>query len=108
MALPHVYLYAEFQVSVPFKDIDWAPINVEMKKFAGLQSKTWLSGANTHSVGGFYAFDTLENAQAYIDGLLIPFGRKINGNLAVRLFDADATRDASAAMGSPFFITENA
>ena len=38
MALPHVFLYAEFQVSVPFKDIDWAPINVEMKKFAGLLS----------------------------------------------------------------------
>lgn len=106
MAAPHVYLYAEYQVSIPFKDIDWAPINVEMKKYQGLQSKTWLSGVNTHSVGGFYAFDTLENAQAYIDGLLAPFAKKVGGNLAVRLFDADATREASAEMFSPFFAGE--
>jgi hypothetical protein len=103
MADVHVYLYAEYQVSIPFDKIDWAPINVEMKKFPGLISKTWLSGFNTYSVGGFYAFDTRENAQAYIDGLLIPFAAQVNGNLAVRLFDADATRDASIGMASPFF-----
>jgi len=103
MAIPHVYVYAEYQVSIPFDKIDWAPINVEMKKFPGLLSKTWLSGVNTHSVGGFYAFDTLENAQAYIDGLLTPFARQINGNLSARLFDADATAQASIGMDSPFF-----
>lgn len=103
MALPHVYVYAEYQVAIPFKDIDWAPINIAMKKFSGLLSKTWLSGVNTHSVGGFYAFDTLENAQAYIDGLLTPFAKQVNGNLAVRLFDADATAEASIGMSSPFF-----
>jgi hypothetical protein len=106
MAIPHVFIYAEYQVSIPFKDVDWAPINVAMKKFPGLLSKTWLSGVNTHSVGGFYAFDTLENAQAYIDGLLIPFGKKVNGNLALRLFDADATRDASADIASPYSTGE--
>jgi hypothetical protein len=103
MADVHVYLYAEYQVSIPFNKIDWAPINVEMKKFPGLISKTWLSGANTHSVGGFYAFDTLANAQAYIDGLLIPFAAKVGGNLSTRLFDADATREASIGIASPYF-----
>jgi hypothetical protein len=102
MSAPHVYLYAEYQVAIPFNQIDWAPINVEMKKFPGLLSKTWLSGINTHSVGGFYAFDSLDNAQKYIDGLLVPFAGQVKGNLSVRLFDADATREASIGMASPF------
>ena len=70
-----LFLYAEYQVSIPFTQIDWVPINVEMKKFSGLQSKTWLSGINTNTVGGFYEFDSIENAQKYIDGLLIPFAQ---------------------------------
>jgi hypothetical protein len=103
MADPQVYLYAEYQVSIPFSQIDWEPINAEMKKFPGLISKTWLAGVNTHSVGGFYAFETVENAQAYVDGLLAPFAKKVGGNLAVRIFDARATRAASVGMNSPFF-----
>lgn len=103
MTSPAVFLYAEYQVSIPFHSIDWKPIDVEMKKFPGLLSKTWLSGINTNSVGGFYAFDSQENAQAYIDGLLIPFAGRINGNLSVRLFDAEATREASTAIHSPYF-----
>jgi hypothetical protein len=99
-----VFLYAEFQVSIPFGQIDWAPVNVEMKKFAGLKSKTWLSGINTHSVGGFYEFDSIANAQAYIDNLLLPFAGKVNGNLSVRLFDGDVTGEASAGMSSPFYV----
>ncbi|WP_168186355.1 hypothetical protein [Hydrocoleum sp. CS-953] len=48
-----VFLYAEYQVSIPFTEIDWEPINVDMKKFPGLKSKTWLSGVNTNSLGVF-------------------------------------------------------
>jgi hypothetical protein len=103
MTTPAVYIYAEYQVSIPFETIDWKPIDVEMKKFPGLISKTWLSGLNTHSVGGFYAFDSLEHAQAYVDELLVPFGAQIKGNLTVRLFDAAVTREASVAIHSPFF-----
>jgi len=54
-----IFLYAEIQVSIPFKDVDWQAINVAMKKEPGLKSKTWLSGINTNSVGGFYEFDSL-------------------------------------------------
>ncbi|MFO1435436.1 MAG: hypothetical protein U1F34_03375 [Gammaproteobacteria bacterium] len=103
MAISKVFLYAEYQLSIPFAQIDWAPVNVEMKKFVGLKSKTWLSGVNTNSVGGFYEFDSIENAQAYVEGLLLPFARKVNGNLSVRLFNGDVTRDASAGMDSPFY-----
>ncbi|NEQ37737.1 MAG: YdhR family protein [Okeania sp. SIO3I5] len=94
---------AEYQVSIPFTEINWEPINLEMKKFPGLKSKTWLSGLNTHSVGGFYEFDSVENAQNYIDGLLIPFAKQVNGNLSVKLFDGDGTKETSLGMDSPFY-----
>lgn len=35
-----IFLYAEFQVAIPFEQIDWQAINVEMKKYPGLKSKT--------------------------------------------------------------------
>jgi hypothetical protein len=98
-----IFLYAEYQISMPFDQIDWAPVNVQMKTFAGLKSKTWLSGVNTHSVGGFYEFDTIANAQAYVEHLLLPFARKINGNLSVRLFDGDTVEAASRDMNSPYY-----
>jgi len=98
-----VFLYAEFQVAIPFEQIDWPPINVEMKKYDGLKSKTWLSGINNKTVGGFYEFDSVENAQKYIDELLIPFVKQVNGNLSVKLFDGDVTEDANIGMMSPFY-----
>ncbi len=102
-----LFLYAEYQVSIPFTQIDWVPINVEMKKFSGLQSKTWLSGINTNTVGGFYEFDSLENAQKYIDSLLIPFAKQVNGNLTVKLFDGDITKEACIGMNSPFYSIDS-
>ncbi|WP_026731874.1 YdhR family protein [Fischerella sp. PCC 9605] len=107
MPVNKVFVYAEYQISIPFGEIDWVPINVEMKKFPGLKSKTWLSGVNTNSVGGFYEFDSIENAQSYIDGLLIPFAKQVNGNLTVKLFDGDATKQASIGMSSPFYPAES-
>jgi hypothetical protein len=98
-----VFLYAEYQVSIPFTEIDWVPINVEMKKFPGLKSKTWLSGINTNSVGGFYEFDSIDHAQRYIDELLIPFTKQVNGNLTVKIFDGVVTQEASVGMFSPFY-----
>ncbi len=102
-----VFLYAEYQVSIPFTEIDWVPINPEMKKFPGLKSKTWLSGINTNSVGGFYEFDSIESAQQYIDGLLIPFTKQVNGNLSVKIFDGEVTKQASIGMSSPFYLADS-
>jgi hypothetical protein len=98
-----VFVYAEYQVSIPFTEIDWVSINPQMQTFAGLKSKTWLSGINTNTVGGFYEFDSKENAQVYIDGLLVPFASQINGNLSVKLFDGDVVAEASKGMQSPFY-----
>ncbi|KJV05251.1 hypothetical protein VZ94_19610 [Methylocucumis oryzae] len=92
---------------MPFEQIDWEPINVEMKKYKGLKSKTWLSGLNTKTVGGFYEFDSVENAQNYIDGLLIPFAKQVNGNLSVKLFDGEITQEANIAMLSPYYSPPN-
>ena len=103
MNLDKIFIYAEYQVSISFDEIDWEPINPEMKKFAGLRSKTWLSGINNNTVGGFYEFSSLENAQKYIDELLIPFSQQINGNLSVKLFNGDVVAAASKDMNSPFY-----
>jgi hypothetical protein len=101
--MSRVFLYAEYQLSVPFDQFDWKPTNVEMKEFPGLKSKTWLSGFNTHSIGGFYEFDTLENAHNYINNYLILFAQESKGSLSVKLFDGDITEEASTGMDSPFY-----
>ena len=103
-----VYLYAEIQVSIPFSKIDWQAINVAMKREKGLKSKTWLSGINTHSIGGFYEFDSLENAQAYATGYLASAAQQLGGSLSVRLFDGDVVAEASRGIGSPFYETKPA
>jgi hypothetical protein len=97
------FLYAEIQVSIPFDKIDWDPINVAMKKEPGLRSKTWLSGINNHTIGGFYEFDSLENARAYAAGYLAAAAHQLGGNLSVKLFNGDVTSAASSAMASPFY-----
>ena len=98
-----VFLYAEYQVSIPFDHVDWRAVNPQMQKFPGLRSKTWLSGVNTGTVGGFYEFDTIDNARRYVDEMLLPFARQVGGSLTVKLFDGDVTAAASAGMGSPFY-----
>lgn len=103
MAISKVFLYAEFQVAMPFDALDLAPMTKIMKSCKGLKSKTWLAGIGNQSIGGFYEFDTVENAQAYIDGVLQPSARQLGGNLSVRLFDGDIVAAGSREMNSPFY-----
>lgn len=97
------FVYAEYQTIMPFSEVNWSDVNIEMKKFKGLVSKTWLSGVNTKTVGGFYEFDSQINAQAYIDELLIPFTKQIGGSLTVKLFDGEIVKAASLEMSPPFY-----
>ena len=97
-----VFMYVEYQISKDFNALDIESINSAMKNNPGLVSKTWLSGVNTRSLGGFYEFDSLENAQKYVDSFLVP-GVKEYGNLIVRLFDGDIVGAASADMNSPYY-----
>lgn len=98
-----IYLYAEFQNAAPFGPDVWAEANPLMQAVPGLRSKTWLSGIGTHSVGGFYEFDSIANAHAYADGLLAEFARGAGASLSVKLFDGDVVAEASRGMSSPFY-----
>lgn len=98
-----VFLYAEFQVSTPFVEGVWANANSAMHTVPGLRSKTWLSGINTHTIGGFYEFDSVQNARAYAEGMLADFAKAANASLTVKLFDGDVVAEASKGMHSPYF-----
>jgi hypothetical protein len=104
MSIGKVFLYAEIQVAIPFSEIDWRSINGTMQKEPGLKSKTWLSGINTNTIGGFYEFDSLENAQAYATGYLAAAAKQLGGSLSVKLFNGDITADANQGMSSPFYV----
>jgi len=102
-AMSRVFLYAEFQTSKPFDHSVWGEANPLMQAVPGLRSKTWLSGIGTHSVGGFYEFDSVVNARAYAEGLLSQFAKGANASLSVKLFDGDIVADASRGMNSPYY-----
>jgi hypothetical protein len=101
--LSRIFLYAEFQVSAPFVEGVWKEANPAMHTVPGLRSKTWLSGVGTHSVGGFYEFDTVANARAYAEGMLAQFAKAANASLTVKLFDGEVVAEASRGMNSPFY-----
>jgi hypothetical protein len=100
-----VFLYAEFQVSVPFSERVWREANTAMHTVPGLRSKTWLSGINTQSVGGFYEFDSVRNARDYAVGMLADFAKSAGASLTVKLFDGDVVAEASKDMRSPYFAS---
>lgn len=99
-----VFLYAEFQTSTPFTEDVWREANPAMHTVPGLRSKTWLSGINTHSVGGFYEFDSIKNARAYAEGMLADFAKASDASLSVKLFNGDIVAEASKGMNSPYFV----
>ena len=106
MAEPtRVFLYAEFQVSAPFEEGVWRDVNPAMHSVPGLRSKTWLSGIGTHSVGGFYEFDSVANARAYAEGMLAGAAKGAGASLTVKLFDGDVVAEASKGMQSPFYTS---
>lgn len=70
------FLYTEIQAAVPFEQFDWHQVNAALKAAPGLIRKTWLSGIGTHTLGGFYEFDSAENALAFAQG---PFAEEARG-----------------------------
>lgn len=101
--ITRIFLYAEFQTAKPFDHSVWNQANPLMQTVPGLRSKTWLSGIATHTVGGFYEFDSIANARAYAEGMLAEFAKGANASLTVKLFDGDVVAEASRGMNSPFF-----
>jgi hypothetical protein len=103
MSASKVFLYAEIQVSVPFREVDWPSINIEMKKERGLKSKTWLSGIGTNTIGGFYEFDLLENARAYAEGYLARAAKSWVAVLRSSDLIGDVAEGASRGIRSPYY-----
>ena len=97
------FVYVEAQVSIPFDEYDWSHDNIGIKQQPGFISKTWLSGADNNSIGGFYAFDSIENAKKYATGFMAEKANKLNIGITTRIFAADRVKEASKMMESPFF-----
>ena len=100
---PGAFVYTEVQVSVPFDQAPWRTMNPILRAQPGLLHKTWLSGVDNQSVGGFYAFDTLENARRFVTYYFPTETAGLNAAYTTRLFDASATEVASREMGSQFY-----
>jgi hypothetical protein len=100
---PGAYLYTEVQFSVPFDQAPWRQLNPMLKAQPGLMHKTWLSGISTQSVGGFYAFDTLENASRFALEQFPREAANLGAAYTTRLFDAAVTARASLDLHSPFY-----
>ena len=100
---PGAFVYTEVQVNVPFTEAPWREINQSLKKQPGLLAKTWLSGLHTNTVGGLYAFDTIENARNFALNYFPTEAANLNAAFYTRVFDASTAEEASRQMHSPFF-----
>ncbi len=101
----NAFVYVEAQASIPFEEFDWANDNEDIRKQPGFISKTWLSGADNNSIGGFYAFDSVENAKRYATGFMLEKAKKLNIGVTTRVFSSSRVEAASRAMNSPFFTS---
>lgn len=101
---PGAFVYTEAQVSAPFDTAPWRQMNPILKQQPGLLHKTWLSGVKTQSVGGFYAFDTIENATRFVTDYFPTETAALGVAYTTRLFDASVVAEASRPMKSAFFI----
>ena len=97
------FVYTELQISKPFKEIPWDKFNPLYKKQPGLISKTYLAGVDNHSVGGIYAFDTIENAKKFALVYFPAEAASLNAAFTTRVFDATVVEEASKDMNSPFY-----
>jgi len=101
--VPEAFVYTEAQISAEFEQAPWRQMNPILKRQPGLLHKTWLSGVHTRSVGGFYAFDTIEHATRFVTDYFPTETKMLNVAYTTRLFDARPVAEASRAMRSAFF-----
>jgi len=101
--MPGAFVYTEVQLSAPFDQAPWRALNPILKVQPGLLHKTWLSGVDNQSVGGFYAFDSVDNARRFVTDYFPTETAELNAAYTTRLFDATQSEQASRAMGSPLY-----
>mgnify|MGYP000083922537 CR=1 FL=1 len=97
------FVYTELQTSIPFSNVPWKKINVGIKKQPGFVNKTWLSGSTNNSAGGFYAFDTIKNAQKFVTEYFPKEAAAFGVAQTTRIFDADKTKNASRDINSVYY-----
>ncbi len=102
---PGAFVYTEVQLNAqPFATtMQWKAIDAQLKQQPGLLAKTWLSGVNTGTPGGFYAFDTIEHAQQFVLHDFPNRMAELKTAFYTRVFDATITEAASRDMHSPFY-----
>jgi hypothetical protein len=98
------FVYTEVQISVPFDQAPWRELNPVLRAQPGLVNKTWLSGDKNNSVGGFYEFDSLENARQFAYDYFPQEARKIGAAFTTRVFDGNVVEKASRELNSPHYV----
>lgn len=94
------FVYTEVQLSVPFDQAPWREFNATIKKQPGFVNKTWLSGYQNNSVGGIYEFDSIENANKFIQDYFPTEAKLLGSAFSGRVFDGSITEEASREMNS--------
>jgi hypothetical protein len=98
------FVYTELQASLPFEQAPWRDLNPVLKAQPGLISKTWLSGHGNNSVGGFYEFDSIENANRFAQDYFPTEAKKLGVAFTTRVFESSpAVEEASRFLHSRHF-----
>lgn len=97
------FVYTELQISVPFENVPWRDLNPAILAQPGFRNKTWLSGVANNSVGGFYEFDSIDNAVRFVTGYFPTEARKFGVAQTTRVFDGDVVEEASRFLNSVHF-----
>lgn len=100
---PKAFVYTEVAISVPFDQAPWPAINEKIREQPGFLNKTWLQGHGTRSIGGFYAFDSIENARQFVTGYFPTEPRSFGVAHNTRIFDAEVVREASLDLDAVHF-----
>lgn len=98
-----VFVYTELQFSIPFDSVPWKEMNPNLLSIDGLVRKTWLSGMNSNSVGGFYEFDSLEKAQHFAWNIFPLEAKNFGVSFMTKIFNGDIVEEASKEMKSPHY-----
>jgi len=102
-SIKKVFVYTELQISTSFTEATWKELNPMLLKVKGLIRKTWLSGVDSNSVGGFYEFDSLDNAQNFAWNVFPNEAKNLNVSFMTKIFDGDIAEEASRGMKSPHY-----
>lgn len=100
---PGAFVYTEVQLAVPFAQAPWRIIDPNIRRQPGFMAKTWLSGLYTQTVGGIYAFDTVDNAIRFAVEYFPGEAHTLNAAFTTRVFDATVVEEASRGMNSVHF-----